>query len=248
MKTIEVTMIALDAALYAALGYLFYFILPITTPGLGLVRFWPQVVVPAVFAAAFGPIVGGAGAGIGIFLSDMLIHGNALLSLMAGVPSNVVMFAIIGYLSFKRINWKIPLIIFGFISAVLVWIAFGVLSPPAYGFEYQLLALSVIVGAYIVLAVFVLLTRWKSFALGSMLGLLAGSSIIAAMVPLFSEFFILPGSSAVTPLGITGGLIYLVWTFATEIPFLLVLGPPILRALYKAFPSLGKHGENREQQ
>src|SRR4030065_1050937 len=102
MKALEVAVIALDAALYAALGYLFFAILPIATPGLGLVRFWPQVIIPAVFAVIFGPIVGALGAGIGIFISDMLIHGNALLSLMAGVPSNVVMFAIIGYLSMKH--------------------------------------------------------------------------------------------------------------------------------------------------
>jgi hypothetical protein len=247
MKALEIAMIALDAALYAALGYLFYFILPITTPGLGLVRFWPQVVIPAVFAVAFGPLVGAAGAGIGIFISDMLIHGNALLSLMAGVPSNVVMFAIIGYMSMKRTNWKIPLLGLGLISALLAWISYTVLSSPPYGFEYQLLALSVVVGAYIALAVLVVLTKWKNFVLGSTLGLLAGSSIIAAMVPLFSEFFILPGSTTITPLGITGGLIYLVWTFATEIPFLLVLGPPIIEAVYRAFPNLRTQREKREQ-
>jgi uncharacterized membrane protein len=247
MKALEVAVIALDAALYAALGYLFFAILPIATPGLGLVRFWPQVIIPAVFAVIFGPIVGALGSGIGIFISDMLIHGNALLSLMAGVPSNVVMFAIIGYLSMKKVNWKIPLLGLGIISALLVWIASTVLSSPPYGFEYQLLALSVIIGAYVVLAILVFLTKWKSFVLGSTLGLLAGSSIIAAMVPLFSEFFILPGNTAVTPLGVTGGLIYLVWTFATEIPFLLVLGPPIIEAIYRAFPNLRKQGKTREQ-
>jgi hypothetical protein len=246
MKALEIAMIALDAALYAALGYLFYFILPITTPGLGLVRFWPQVVIPAVFAAILGPAVGAAGAGIGIFISDMLIHGNALLSLMAGVPSNAIMFAIIGYMSMRRANWRVPLIGLGLISALLVWVSFTVLSPT-YDFEYQLLALAVVVGAYIALVVLVLLTKWKNFVLGSTLGLLAGSSVIAAMVPLFSEFFVLPGNTALTPLGITGGLIYLVWTFATEIPFLLVLGPPVIEAVYKAFPSLKTRVEKGEQ-
>jgi len=33
-------------------------------------------------------------------------------------------------------------------------------------------------------------------------------------------------------------LLYLVWTFSTEIPFLLVLGPPIIAAIYRAFPNL----------
>lgn len=246
MKALDVALVALDAALYAALGYLFFAILPITTPSLGLVRFWPPVIIPAVFAAVFGPRVGALGAGIGIFISDMLIHGNALLSLMAGVPSNLVMFAIIGYMAKKKPNWKIPLISLGGISALLVWVSYVVLLSPPYGFEYQLLASVIIAGTYIILAALVLLTKWKSYVLGSTLGLLVGSSIIAAMVPLFSEFFILPGNTAVTPLGVTGGLIYLVWTFSTEIPFLLVLGPPIVEAVYRAFPNLRKE-KTREQ-
>jgi uncharacterized membrane protein len=247
LKALDIALVALDAALYAALGYLFFAILPITTPGLGLVRFWPPVIIPAVFAAVFGPRVGALGAGIGIFISDMLIHGNALLSLMAGVPSNVVMFAIIGYMAKKKSNWKIPLIGLGGISALLVLISYMVLLAPPYGFEYQVLASVIILGAYTILVALVLLTKWKSYVLGSTLGLLMGSVIIAAMVPLFSEFFILPGNTAVAPLGVTGGLIYLIWTFSTEIPFLLVLGPPIVEAIYKAFPNLKKELSSEQQ-
>ena len=62
LKAIDVATLALNAALYAALGYVFFAVLPLTTPGLGTVRFWPQVVIPAVFAAIFGPWVGGLGA------------------------------------------------------------------------------------------------------------------------------------------------------------------------------------------
>jgi uncharacterized membrane protein len=162
LKALDIALIALDAALYAALGYLFFAILPITTPGLGLVRFWPPVIIPAVFAAIFGQRVGALGAGIGIFISDMLIHGNALLSLMAGVPSNVVMFAIIGYVAKKKPNWKIPLIGLGGISTLLVFISFMVLMAPPYGFGYQLLASAIIFGAYTILVALVLLTKWKS--------------------------------------------------------------------------------------
>jgi len=237
-KALDVALVALDAALYAALGYLFYAILPITTPGLGLVRFWPPVVIPAVFAAIFGPRVGALGAGIGIFIGDMMIHGNALLTLMAGVPSNLVMFAIIGYMANKKTGWKTPLIVLGCISAFLVWVSYVVLLSPPYGLGYQLLATAVVVGTYVVLAILVWLTKWKGYVLGSTFGLLAGSCIIAAMVPLFSLFFVMPGGAAVTPLGLTGGLLYLVWTFSTEIPFLLVLGPPIIAAIYRAFPNL----------
>jgi hypothetical protein len=31
--------------------------------------------------------------------------------------------------------------------------------------------------------------------------------------------------------------ILFIWTFATEIPFILLLGPPVIKACYKAFPS-----------
>jgi uncharacterized membrane protein len=247
LKALDIALVALDAALYAALGYLFFAILPITTPGLGLVRFWPPVIIPAVFAAVFGPRVGALGAGIGIFISDMLIHGNALLSLMAGVPSNVLMFAIIGYVSKKKLSWRVPLMSLGGISAFLVLISYIVLMAPPYGFEYQLLASAIILGAYTILVMLVLLTKWKSYVLGSTLGLLLGSTVIAAMVPLFSVFFILPGNTELAPLGLTGGLIYLIWTFSTEIPFLLILGPPIIEAIYSAFPNLNK-GTPREQQ
>ncbi len=238
MKALDVALIALDAALYAALGYLFNFIIPITAPGLGLVRFWPPVIIPAVFAAVFGSLVGGLGAGIGIFISDMLIHGNAVLSLMAGVPSNLVMFATIGYLSKKRIDWKIPLASFGGISVLLLALSFIALSSSPYGLEYQILASAIVVITYAILVAIVLRAKkFRSYALSSTLGLLLGASIIAAMVPLFSQFFVLPGSTSVTPLGVSAGLIYLIWTFSTEIPFLLILGPPIIEAIYRAFPS-----------
>ena len=72
-------MTSLNGALYATLGYMTF--LGLFAPIVGVVRFWPGVFVPAVFAVLFGPVVGGVGASIGIFISDMLVHGNALLSL-----------------------------------------------------------------------------------------------------------------------------------------------------------------------
>jgi nitrate reductase NapE component len=58
------------------------------------------------------------------------------------------------------------------------------------------------------------------------------------MVPLFSQFFIMPGNTQLTPFTVIGGFTYLVWTFSTEIPFLIIFGPPILQACHRAFPSL----------
>ncbi|MEM3087614.1 MAG: hypothetical protein QXP20_00590 [Candidatus Bathyarchaeia archaeon] len=51
MKPLEAITISLNAALYAAFGYLTY--LGIFTPVIGVVRFWPAVIIPAVFATLF---------------------------------------------------------------------------------------------------------------------------------------------------------------------------------------------------
>lgn len=234
MKTLDVAAFAMNAGLYAALGYILYYVLPLTAPGFGTVRFWPSVIIPAAFAVLFGPWVGGFGAAVGIFISDMLIHGNPVLSLMAGVPSNFAMFAIIGYLTKKNTDWKIPMVGCGALTASLVWIAYYVLTA-----DLALFFSVIIVGSYVALAVVVALTpKWRGFEVGSTVGLLVGSSIIGAMVPLFSQFFIMPGQTQLEPLIVIGGFVYLVFTFATEIPFLIIFGPPILTACYRAFPSL----------
>jgi hypothetical protein len=57
------------------------------------------------------------------------------------------------------------------------------------------------------------------------------------MVPVYAVLFAptLTTLPALTTAGILG---LFTWTFATEIPFLLVLGPPILEAINRAFPTL----------
>ena len=244
MKTLDVAAWALSAALYAAFGYIFFAVLPITMPGLGLVRFWPQVIIPAAFAVVFGPWVGGLGAAGGIFISDMLIHGNPLLSLMAGVTSNFVAFWLIGYFAKKKVEWKLPVLAFGAMSAMLVGISYTYLSSdtaPIYS--------GIIIASYVTLLIFVWLTpKWRSYEVGSTIGLLIGSAIIGAMVPLFSQFFIMPGATVLTPLTVAAGLAYVIWTFSTEIPFLLVLGPPIIEAVYKAFPAFKFKDKTSEPQ
>jgi uncharacterized membrane protein len=101
MKALNVAMIGICAALYAVVGRLTD--LGITVGG---VAFWPAAVIPAVFAVLFGPWTGGIGAAIGIFIRDMLFHGDALLSLSAGVTANFAGFFIIGYVSRTNLNWK----------------------------------------------------------------------------------------------------------------------------------------------
>ncbi len=238
--------LGLNASLYAVFGYILYYIVPITAPGFGTVRFWPSVIIPAVFAVLFGPWVGGGGAAIGIFISDMLIHGNPILSLMAGVTSNFAMFAIIGYIAKKQVDWRIPMIASGAITALLVGISYYVLSS-----DLAFLFSGIIITSYIMLTLVIgLAHKWRGFEAGCMLGLLVGSSIIGLMVPVFSQLFIMPGKTDLTPLTIVGGFAYLVFTFSTEIIFLVIPGPLILHICYRAFPSLNstRKGTDREQE
>jgi uncharacterized membrane protein len=99
-KSMTVTLIAINAGLYAVVGTLTY--MGIVVFG---VKFWPAVIVPASFSALFGPYVGGIGAAVGIFLSDIVSHGMPLLSLSVGVTSNFTCFYIIGHLT-KHYNLK----------------------------------------------------------------------------------------------------------------------------------------------
>lgn len=238
MKPLHIAAFAVNAALYAAVGIFFYFVLPVS---FGLVRFWPQVIIPAVFAVVFGPWVGGFGAALGIFASDLVIHGNPLLSLLAGVPSNFVMFWLIGYISQKKIRW-LPSVVTYSIGTVL-------LAAIAYIYT-DLIYVGIIIVSYIIFLVFALLAQkyvpktWQSYNVASIVGLLSGSAIIGLMVPVYFQYFA-PDAIAIT-LGV--GLENLIWTFTTEIPFLLILGPPIVTAIYAAFPNLKRKGQQREKQ
>ena len=223
----------MNAALYAVFGYIFYFIFPLTAPGLGLVRFWPVVVIPGVFSVLFGPWVGGIGAAIGIFISDMFIHGNPILSLSAGVTSNFVAFFLLGYITRKKINWKLLTLILGFSSVFFICVSY-----MWFTFEIATLFTGIIIGSYVTFLVFLRFTsKWRNFHIASMVGLIAGSAIIGVAIWVFSQYLLMPGASNLAPLPTTAILTYLVWTFSTEIPFMLILGPPILEACYRAFPS-----------
>jgi len=96
MRTRDVALSAVCGALYAVLGLYTYF--GITFYG---VRFWPAVAIPGIFSALYGGLVGGIGAAIGIFISDVMTHGNAFLSIAVGVPANFLCFYLIGSLAEK---------------------------------------------------------------------------------------------------------------------------------------------------
>ncbi len=227
--------IAVCSALYAVFGYL--------TAGISFlgVGFLPAVLIPAVFAALYGPWVGGMSGAIGIFIRDMLVHGNAPLSLVAGVPANFLLFFLIGYLCTKNISLKQALI---FVSLAIV----GLLVPSIIflpdmtafgGFSVEIFLLIfglTIIGSLVVIAIFsVYYKELRSYAIGAIVGQIAGGLLLSVTVwavsPLFLDYFEAPfGAALVLPL--------FVWTIVTEIPFILIAGPPIIAVVQSAFPAL----------
>jgi uncharacterized membrane protein len=263
VKSLEVAESAVCGALYAVTGYIIYLFLPIVTPGIGIVRFWPNVIVPAVFAVLFGPLVGGLGAAIGIFISDILIHGDPLLSLSAGVTANFLGFYLLGYISRKNIDWT-KLIAISSMGCLII--SFGSLATTSYvivpqivdnrladqtNFEKLMEGVGPIINGLnlftaIMIATFItaiiigyLWPEWRNYELGSVIGLVVGSTIIGLVVWAYSQIFVLPAAvGGGFQLPFYAALIWLLWVFSTEIPFLILLGPPILKACQHAFPSL----------
>jgi len=236
LKPLEVVTIGVCGALYAGFGYLTH--LGIFAPVIGVVRFWPSVIIPAVFSILFGPVVGGLGAAIGIFLSDMAIHGDALLSLTVGVPSNLLGFYLVGYIGRRTLdrNHIVFGTVFGIafaLSSILLY-----LVSPTYLGETASLSLVVIslVCVALTLGIIFLSPRWRSVNIASVIGLGVGSLWIGVGVWVYSQYFIL--STGETNLSFFAALGWFTWTYFTEIPFLLLLVPPILKASYAAFSHL----------
>lgn len=243
MKSIQVVTIGVCGALYAGFGYLTH--LGIFTPVIGVVRFWPAVIVPAVFAILFGSLVGGCGAALGIFISDMVIHGDALLSLTVGVPSNFLGFYLVGYFGRKKMETNV------FLLGIIASIAFAtssvlmyLLSPSYFGGVFgELIFVSISVICIGLTGIFVyFFPAWRSVNIASVIGLGAGSLWIGVGVWVYSQFFIL--STGETNLSFFAALGWFVWTYFTEIPFLLLAVPPILKACYSAFSNLQPQKSN----
>lgn len=243
MRTMDVAVIGVCAALYAVIGRLTD--LGVTFIG---VAFWPAAVIPAIFAVLYGPWVGGIGAAIGIFVRDMLFHHDPLLSLTAGVTSNFAMFFIIGYFSAKMLDWKKIIISLGF--AIFV-VTMGLLLPtlllPS---EFEVLTglpaweivtifiLTTIMSLGVIIAVSRRWSEWRSYIVGSVIGQGIGAAIVAVGVWGYSQIFFSQTGYFTSPIQATFMPIIFVWTFATEIPFVLLLGPIVAKACLRAFPFL----------
>jgi len=224
-------------ALYAGFGYLTY--LGIFTPVIGVVRFWPAVIVPAVFATLFGPVVGGVGAAIGIFISDIMIHGDALLSITIGVPSNFLGFFILGFLARRKLSKRSTLsaILLG-ITFVVSTIVLLVFSPNYLGASTSQLFLGIsVVCVILILVIFLVSPNWRNYEIASVIGLGVGALWIGLGVWIFSKFFVIT-TTGETNISLYAALGWFIFTYFTEIPFLILAVPPILKVCYLAFPSL----------
>jgi hypothetical protein len=241
-KTQDVAVIGVCAALYAAFGVLtadFSFL------GIG---FLPAVVIPAIFAVLYGPWVGGISAAIGIFIRDMFVHGIPLLSLSAGVPPNFILFFIIGYIAHRNISLKQAMV--GLTIAAISLLIPALIFLPDFALltglssEWFLLAfvLTVIVSLAVIAIAAVRWKEWRSYAIAVVIGQAAGAGLLSVTVwavsPYFLSYFI------AGPVSATFVLPIFIWTFATELPFIIFVGPPVIKACYRAFPSL-RRKENK---
>jgi len=239
MKTMDVAMIGVSAALYGIVGILTN--LGIVTPVVGVVKFLPAVVVPGIFAVLFGRWVGGIGAAIGIFISDMIQpgHGIALLSLTVGCTSNFACFYLIGLISRRKIKWRDLFVILIVGSVALT----GMIGYLFLINKASLTDVAMVLGVLFACVAIVIgfglwKPEWKNYGLASVVGLLVGSAIIGFGLWAYSQFLPLPLTGFERNAPLYASVLWLVWTFATEIPFLVTIVPPVVKICYKAFPFL----------
>ena len=119
-------------------------------------------------------------------------------------------------------------------------VGFGYALYAYVSLNAAILFISLVIATYLITAVAgQKWPEWRSYGIASIVGLGVGSTIIGVGVWLYSQMFILPpavGGGFQLPAWVI--FVWLIWTFATEIPFLITLGPPILKVCYRAFPSL----------
>ncbi len=252
VKAFDVAIIALCAALYAVVGYLTSFNL-----SFGGVAFWPAAFVPAIFAVLFGPWKGGIGAAIGIFIRDVIVIGQPLLSLTAGVTSNFAMFFLIGYFSHTKLDQKrtlLSLIMGG--AVILAGLLLPTIFLPTESLGFTKLSTETVVTLFGVIMVtslilFAVIAKyWKefrSFGVGAIIGQGVGAIIVAIGVWVYSQLFFSSTGYFTAPLSSAFVSLIFVWTFATEIPFVLLVSPPVIKACYAAFPFLGQYRQIEEK-
>jgi len=236
----DIAAISICSALYAVFGIL--------TGGINFfgIGFLPAVVIPAVFAALFGPWVGGISGAIGIFLRDMFVHGNPILSLVAGVPANFILFFLIGYLYTKKISLKQTLVtmsiaVTGLLLASIVLLS-DIVAYTGLASNTFLLAFvfTIIASLVVIVVVSIRWKEWGSYAVGAIVGQITGGLLLSITVWLVSPFFL---SHFEVPLSGIYILPLFIWLIITEIPFI-ILAAPIIKVVQKIFPNLRSYLNN----
>jgi len=251
-RAFDVAIIALCAALYAVVGYLTSFGL-----SFGGVAFWPAAFVPAIFAVLFGPWEGGIGAAIGIFIRDVTVIGQPLLSFTVGVPANFAAFFLIGYFAHKKLDRKetVLSLVIG-IGVILAGLLLPTILIPTVSEDFTTLSTELVVVIFsalmaVSLILFaVIVNRWKefrSFGVGSITGMAVGAMIIAIGVWAYSQLFYAPNGYFESPLTASLASLVFVWTFVTEIPFVLLIVPPVVKVTQEAFPFLRQNRADQEK-
>lgn len=200
--------------------------------------------MPATFSVLFGAWSGGVGAGIGIFLADVLYgHHDPLLSLLVGVPSNFFGFFLIGLLSNRENTAGKRVLLFLSLLFPILLAAYGIYllsSPSGFGSPQFLVGLVGVVAVVVILGFTFVKNRWANFEVAASIGLGIGSLIIGFGLVGYSSLFTLPAvlglGSGTLPTTFAYGAT--AFTYLSEIPFLVILTPPIVAACRAAFPSL----------
>ena len=168
------------AVLYAMGSYLTAYL---SSPW-GSGQFRPAVVIPAVFASLFGPMVGGLGAALGTLIVDSAKYGQIYVrSLVAAVPGNFVGFYMFGWLMRRKFSWE-------------------------------------------------------NFIKASQITLLLSNAIVAFLYVYFRAFVEVSYPVVFREAWVYLSLGLVAWWYVTMLPFVLLLGPPLIRAVGSTFPGL----------
>lgn len=104
--------------------------------------------------------------------------------------------------------------------------------------SFILFFVTVVVSILITMVAAYFWPEWKNYIAGSVIGLGIGAALIAFVVYAYSQLFFSPTGYFKNPIPPQFIPLIFVWTFATEIPFILLVGIPVIKACYKAFPTL----------
>ena len=172
-------------------------------------------------------------------------------------PANFAAFFLIGYISRGKLGKKKTFL--GLVIGSVVIVA-GLLLPTLllptesttftmFSTSFTFFLFAFLLGLSLVL--FTIIAKYwrefRSFGIAAIIGQGVGAVIVAAGVWGYSQLFYSPTNYFKDPVSATFVPFIFVWTFATEIPFVLLLGPPLIKACYLAFPFLKNQRKTEEK-